>query len=301
MKKLFAGAKYLVKVTTHTLRYWYKKTIFTSQNWFKKNNAKSGLDFSPQNVEQKISMVFHAYHLELAKQIFVWIEEFASKSSLPVHLIVTTPAENFDEIGILAKNSQYQSEVVVVENHGRDIWPFLQVCQSGRLANSALVLKIHTKAPRTLGTKTLLNVDSIHELLEPALIEGLLKQAEENPYFVATYTKYVGKTSSWGRNVNKYFRLLRRLQLEPLPKKLRFPAGTIFWTTGKYSELVGNIAISREDFLGEPSPDDGATEHVLERLFGMLAKDNGGVIPLEKLLTGGTHENRNLRNERDST
>lgn len=250
----------------------------------------------PGNLEQKITIVFHAFHLEIAKQIFVWIEEFATQAKLPVNLIVTSPLEIAGEIATLAKSSSYKSELVQVENHGRDIWPFLQVCQSGKLSKSALVLKVHTKAPRVLGTKVKLDANSVHELLATNLVDGLLLQSRENPYFVATYGKYVGKTSSWGKNLEKYFKLLKRLEVGPLPKKLRFPAGTIFWTTGSFAELIGGLAITREDFAGEPSPDDGATEHALERLFGMLAKDNGGVIPLEKLVTGGQNENRNPRN-----
>lgn len=272
-----------------------KRLLFSITNVLKANKTKKVVPTSNHPVEQKITIVFHAYHLDLAKQIFIWIDEFAAKTPLSANLIVTTPAPNKDEVIKLLKNSKYQSEVITLDNHGRDVWPFLQVCQSGKLSSSALVLKIHTKAPRMLGTKVKLDIQSVHELLKPELVPGLLLQAQENPYFVSTYKKYVGKTSSWGRNVSKYFKLLKRLDVEPLPSKLRFPSGTIFWTTGYFTELVGNLEISREDFKGEPSPDDGATEHVIERLFGMLAKDNGGVIPLEKLVTGGHVENRNLR------
>lgn len=287
MKWLFAGAKYLAKVTIHTVRYWAKRVSFSITNALKPNKTNKVIPTSTQPVEQKITIVFHAYHLDLAKQIFVWIKDFATKAQLPVNLIVTTTANNADEITKLSKRSTYESEVITVENHGRDIWPFLQVCQSGKLSNSALVLKIHTKAPRRIAMKVDLSVESVHELLNPELVPGLLLQTKKSKLFVSTFKRYVGRTSSWGVNIKKYFQLVKKLQINSAPRKLRFPAGTIFWTTGEYSTYLGTLDIDRSDFEGEPSPDDGATEHVLERLFGMLAKDNGGVIPLEKLVNRG--------------
>ncbi len=296
MKWLFAGAKYLAKVTIHTIRYWWNKITFSLKGTMKAKPARVEAGTPAGTPEQKISIVFHAYHLKLAKQIFVWIEDFAKAATLPVNLIITTPAANVVEVKTLATSDAFTSEVIEVENHGRDIWPFLRVCQSGKLSSSVLVLKIHTKAPRQLGAKVSLGVESVQELLKPELVPGLLSQAKANPYFVATYKKYIGKTVHWGANIGEYFKLLKTLEVEPLPRKLRFPSGTIFWTTGKFAELIGKLAVTRSDFQGEPSPDDGATEHVLERLFGMLAKDNGGVIPLERLVTGEHNANRNSRN-----
>ena len=247
-------------------------------------------------LDRKITIVFHAYHLALAKQIFVWIEEFAVKADLPVNVIITTPTKNLSKVQKLATSTTYVSEVLEVENHGRDIWPFLQVCQSGKLANSLLVLKIHTKAPRKIARGVLLNEESVHELLNPNFLPRLLRQANDDSLFVATLDKYVGRTDSWGLNISKYFQVIKKLNLTTAPKKLRFPAGTIFWTTGAFTQLLGKLEIDRNDFEGEPSPDDGAIEHVLERLFGMIAKENGGVIPLERLVTGEQNANRNFRN-----
>jgi lipopolysaccharide biosynthesis protein len=295
LKWLFAGAKYLAKVTIHTVRYWSNKVIFSIKNVFKAR-TESPISSTDTKVEQKISIVFHAYHLELAKQIICWIEDFAKKVDLPVSLIVTTSSENQTSIQELTRSTAYKAEVIEVENHGRDIWPFLQVCQSGKLSNSVLVLKIHTKAPRMIARAVELNAESVHQLLDPELVDGLLSKAKETGMFVATFEKYVGRTASWGLNIKKYFSLISKLGISPLPTKLRFPAGTIFWTTGTYADYLGKLTVESSDFEGEPSPDDGATEHVLERLFGMLAKDNGGVIPLERLVTGEQNANRNSRN-----
>jgi lipopolysaccharide biosynthesis protein len=300
-KRIVAGAKYLAKITIHTLNYWFKKSRLRIENTSNKNKAATFQYGSLKENEPKISIVFHAYYLDLAKEIFVWIKEFASKVELPVNLIVTTPEENIVEISTLAESPHYQTEVIGVENIGRDIWPFLQVCQSGKIAKSALVLKIHTKSPRQLNNQVQLDIKSVKELLNPLLVSELLENTNQSDLFLATYKRYIGKTSNWGRNLSNYFNLLSKLQIKAPPRKLRFASGTIFWTTGAFTTLLGNLNLERGDFKGEPSPDDGAAEHALERFFGMIAMDNDGVIPLEKLVMGGNSENRNSRNQRDSS
>lgn len=296
MKKLFAGGKYLAKVTLHTFRYVANRIRFSLGNAWKSNSSLNFSNLKSAESNPRITIVFHAYHLDIAKKIFRWISDFASQTSLQVHVIVTTTSDRIVQIESSAASDDYSSEVIEVENHGRDIWPFLQICQSGKVDQSALVLKIHTKGPRNIARGVQLSEKSVHELLHPSMVPALLVQAERDPYFVATFERYIGRTSSWGKNLQAYFLLLKKLDLKSTPSKLRFPAGTIFWTTGDFAKYLGSLRLERSDFGGEPSPDDGATEHVVERLFGMLAKDNGGVIPLEKLVNGGLNANRDTRN-----
>jgi lipopolysaccharide biosynthesis protein len=296
LRKITAGAKYLAKQVFHTVLYKSGNVTHSLSSIIDKRDPLKKVYQEKIVIEEKIGIVFHAYHLDLAKKILGWVNDFASKSPMPVEVIITTPFENVETLTKLVRGGHYKVEVNPVENRGRDIWPFLQVCQSGSFSSSALVLKIHTKAPRSIARGVKLNVDSIRELLDHKLIDALLKQAQKNPYFVATPEKYVGRTASWGQNRSNYFALIKKLKIKSSPKKLRFPAGTFFWTTGAYLEYLGTLALEKSDFLGEPSPDDGALEHALERLFGMLAKDDGGVITLEKLAAGVRNENRNPRN-----
>src|SRR5262249_49799582 len=91
--------------------------------------------------QPRIAVVLHLFYLDLWPQIcrhLRMIEE-------PFDLIVSVPDDRRDEAEAVIQADLPSSQVIGVENRGRDIGPFLDLLRSGRLDRYDYLCKIHGK------------------------------------------------------------------------------------------------------------------------------------------------------------
>jgi lipopolysaccharide biosynthesis protein len=227
------------------------------------------------------AVVIHLFYRELWPQF----ESYLRRLKLPFHLIVTITDEDkalSDRIGSLFADA----EVVVYENRGRDVGPFLQLLHDGRLDGFDFICKLHGKRTKAAGPRSLLG-----QVWRTANLVDLLGSDEQVQHILNRFRAEprIGMIGSarfrvpngsiqlkapWGENKEETLRLGTRVGIARDDFQLDFFAGTMFWVRGEVLAPLRQLNLTLADFL-ERTAADGDVPHAIERLFGALPQRVG--------------------------
>ena len=223
-----------------------------------------------------LAVVMHVYYPDLVPLLL----DKLSVIDVPFDLFVTNASgQKLD----LSSAGAVTITVLEVENRGRDVWPFMQVVQSGALDGYGAVVKLHTKKSPEHVSAFLGAADGrewrenlVNSLLGSA---GAFRRAfaavTEGKGGLACHQASIAGPEAWGTDRRAVRHLARRIGVKCPPSKLRFPAGSIFIMRGSLVPVLKGLRMSREDFEGEDSGWHTTTAHALERLMGYVAASEG--------------------------
>lgn len=224
-----------------------------------------------------VAVVVHLYYADL------WPELAAALAaqSFAFDLFVTVTAGRSDIVCLTQDIQARFPKACIWEmpNHGRDIWPFVYLVNSGLLTPYRAVCKLHTKksphrsdgdAWRQTLIGGILGVDGT------ARLTRFLKDPQAG-FWVADGHRHHGDTW-WGTNRPRATELLARIGITANAAPLVFPAGSIYWVKPGILGLIRQMRLTVGDFEPEQALVDGTTAHALERAFGYLASPVGLVI-----------------------
>jgi lipopolysaccharide biosynthesis protein len=166
------------------------------------------------------------------------------------------------------------ARVIAMPNHGRDIFPFVHLVNSGLLDPYRAICKIHTKrSPHRQDG----------EAWRRHLIAGILPGAQSGALldrFLADRAAGVWVADGqhytdarwWGSNRDGVARLLRRVGVRTDPDRLSFPAGSIYWIKPLLLTMIRGLRLGLHDFEPEFGQLDGTTAHAFERVLGGLTE-----------------------------
>ena len=180
------------------------------------------------------------------------------------------------------------AQVWVMPNHGRDIFPFVHLLNSGILSPYKAVCKLHTK-------KSLHRHDG--DQWRDTLINGILGDARHTKtcldifcadktaaFWTADGQHYQGE-KWWGQNKARTAELLKRVSITADGAALSFPAGSIYWVKPTILKHVQEMNLHYKDFEPEQGQIDGTTAHAIERCFGFLAQASRTTIKETRALS----------------
>ncbi len=227
-----------------------------------------------------VAVLVHVFYPELLAEI---LDELGA---LPVayDLIITNASRQKLTVSRLDAPGSRNVQVLDVENHGRDIWPLVQVVNAGLLDPYELVLKVHTKRsewreahPDLDGTGEQWRTDLFASLLgEPENVKTILATFAENPNLgIVTAPGSLLGPEFWGGDEALVRELLRRLELRLDADELQFPAGSFYWIRGFLLQGLRALGLDAEDFEREAGQIDGTTAHAIERSIGILTREAG--------------------------
>jgi lipopolysaccharide biosynthesis protein len=216
----------------------------------------------------RIAVIAHIYYPDLADEIAAAIEKCGPGTTVTVTYV---DPNALPEIRDAFLNRQITNiEYLLVENLGRDMWPFIQALKSESLNDVDAILKIHTKRSLHLerGKGDAWRTSLINGLVpNESAIAHLAAEFAQNPRLAwACPAEWVAGNESWGRNKQTVKRLLNDLNLKR-PRTLVFPAGSMFWMGRELRRGLLDLELSRNDFSSIPAL-DGSFEHGLERFVG---------------------------------
>lgn len=224
----------------------------------------------------RVGVVLHVHFPELLDEL---LEHLAA---IPVDydLVVTNSSGQAVE---LTDGSWRNAVVLDVDNHGRDIFPLVQVVNAGLLDPYDLVLKVHTKKSAWRGEHELPgDGEQWRDGLLQALLGGrarvtaILDAFARDPHLgVVTAPGSLLGPEFWGGDLANTAELLRRVELAVDPETLRFPAGSIYWVRAFVLQGLRSLNLSAEDFEAEAGQIDGTTAHAVERSIGLLTTEAG--------------------------
>jgi hypothetical protein len=197
--------------------------------------------------------------------------------SIPFDLIVTTVPGRDRLAGEVARDFP-DAEVIMTENRGRDVRPFLDLLEAGRLDRYRYVCKIHGKKSNDGGRISYLGAlwrrRSLFDLLAgPGIAESIVRTFETDasvgiigPRAFRLPSETSPLEPSWGKTRPKVLELAAKMGVAPDKFRLDFYGGTMFWARPEALRPLRNLNLARA-FPEEQGLLDGRLEHATERLF----------------------------------
>ncbi|WP_087007519.1 glycoside hydrolase family 99-like domain-containing protein, partial [Gulosibacter sp. 10] len=242
--------------------------------------AKWRVDHPPLAEPAPIGVHLHVYYPELVAELCEQLRAIAH----PFDLIVTNASGAALDAEALRSSGAKHVRVLEVANHGRDIWPLLQIVNAGLLDPYDIVLKVHTKKSEWReGHDTLAGSGRewkegfYRDLLGGAEnVDAILAELLDNPRAgVITAEHAIVGPEHWGGDEPFVRELMRRLRLRLDRDALEFPSGSIYWIRGFLLQGLRALMVDEADFEPEAGQVDATTAHAIERMIGILAKEAG--------------------------
>jgi len=227
----------------------------------------------------RFAIVVHVYYYDLWPEISRAIKQQA----FPFDLFITLNQFSTLSANIIQAIQQDfpAARIWIMPNHGRDLFAFIHLVNSGILSPYEAVCKLHTKkSPHrhdgnqwrsTLINGVLGNPDQTMACL------GNFTADNAFAFWTANGQHYQGE-KWWGQNRQRTANLIDRLNIKLDGSALSFAAGSIYWVKPVILRQVQKMQLCYDDFEPEQGQIDGTTAHALERSFGFLARASDTTI-----------------------
>jgi rhamnosyltransferase len=254
----------------------------------------------PGAERESIAIHVHVFYIDVWKKYVDYLRALDFSYSL----FVTTNSESkAEEIRALlpapADAGSEAREVIVIENRGRDILPWVFI--SDRLSKYDFVLHAHTKRSPTAADWV--GASWQQDIFDTMLVQAgkIINSLRENPHLgivipdIPRFWRYVApvRRETEAPFISMMNDLWSRMRCE---KKVDFenalafimPYGTMFWYRPIALKKIISIALNAEEVPVEPLPERSVL-HALERLMVYIAWDAGfdyRIVPLKELASG---------------
>ncbi len=233
------------------------------------------------------AVVVHIYYADL------WPEFSQALDALtfPFDLFVTLTykGEETSQLAAQIRQDWPRAHVVEMPNHGRDIFPFIHLINSGLLSPYKAVCKLHTKKSPHRQDGADWRRHLVGNILPGAETQDLLRRflANSDAAFWVADGQHYDDPQWWGSNFDRVTALLQRIEIGSDRGRLSFPAGSIYWLKPQIIDLLRGLQLTRDLFEPEQGQTDGTLAHALERAMGLMAEAVGLKIVQTSQLAAG--------------
>jgi lipopolysaccharide biosynthesis protein len=245
-----------------------------SYNNFKTNKV---YNFSNQPNSAKIAYIIHGYYPDILEEFLQKIVHTSEQYDLYISLPKTTSKNILSNILCFYP----KANVLYVDNHGRDILPWITFNKLNDFSIYDCVCKLHTK-------KTLYNIESgnyvrntsIKSLIgSPNIINDHINTLRDNKNIgmICPHTLKLNLQEWIGSNLKNIYKIYNKNIINL--SKYYFCGGTMFWY--KPQIFNGLLDILDEKYIiaeNEPIGVDGNIVHAIERILGMYCIDQNFLI-----------------------
>lgn len=218
------------------------------------------------------AVLIHLYYIDLLDELVVYL----SNLILPYDLIVTTPFEqDVASIYDTLSSGPETTTVIVTENRGRDIGPFVSTYRAGLLDAYRAVLKIHTKKSKYSDQGENWRRSILADLIGDSYValRSIELLERDGIGLVGPAQHYLTNDRYWGANGPALERICRLVMPGDHPVTLGFFGGSMFWFRPDALADLKALPESALRFEPENGVQDGTLAHALERSFGLLARN----------------------------
>ena len=256
--------------------YAYLTAIRSTQ--YDLNKTDTSLQAYAKNIAAPKSsdcvIVAHIFYEDLVEEFCDAILQ--AKSNMTIDVAISIPKHfSLDKAKRLVQKLN-PVKLLVVDNRGRDVLPFLRLLKELVNLNYVYGLKIHSKKSTHLSEGNewrksiisgLLNYDVLKKISELFSADNTGIVAPESSFFELSPDVLLNNTE----NIKK----LELMYGVSLNKGLKFVGGTMFWFRFDALKCVLQPSLNNELFGPENGAIDGTMAHAYERYFTSLAAENG--------------------------
>lgn len=217
--------------------------------------------------------VVHVWHLDVFGEILALLKQ----SSVDWNLVVTTPQRHIGAVQEKANLAGLPTEIVAVENRGRDILPFLHVANRLIDEDVDIVLKLHTKKSEHRNDGNSWRRELVGRLIGMGRAQTISQafDADPNLGMVAPEGHILPIGDFTGGNAETIAATLGRLGLEQPQGDAPFVSGSMFWARLSALRPLLDAHLTDSDFESESGQIDGTLAHAIERMFGLCVIAEG--------------------------
>ena len=237
-----------------------------------------------------VAVVVHIYYPELADGVLAVLPHLPEAHDAYISLVTGKSDHLAPEL-----QARYpRARILTFPNHGRDVYPFVALVNTGVLCKYRFVLKVHTKKSPHRRDGDAWRQSLIGEIAgsreRVRQVMALMENDPDCAFVVAAGNRLT--MEYLGSNFGLLFRLLARLDYVFDPDKMSFPAGSIFWVNPFVLRLLQSLGLGVADFDAEVGQIDGTMAHAVERIIGILARASGMEIVTADELDGAAERAR---------
>lgn len=199
--------------------------------------------------------------------------------TVPFDLVITMVKRDVAFENMVKKDFP-NAKILVVENRGFDVGPFIQVLNETNLDNYSYIIKLHTK--RNFEHYIFNGYNMGGARWRKYLLDFISSKRNFNTILnVFSHNNKVGMVANHklisNKNIlncmEKCFELSQKMNL-PLTK-FEYVCGTMFMVRADLFNVLKKLNISINDFEIPRSHRDGQLPHVFERMFGFIVLAQG--------------------------
>lgn len=215
-------------------------------------------------------VVVHAWYPDAFDEILVALQA----CGLPFRLIVTTAQEKSEQIQAMLDQRNIPAEVEVMENHGRDILPFLHVANRLLDEGEDVVLKLHSKRSPQRPDGDRWRNELLGRLLSPNRASRIFQAFvhDRTLGMVAPDGHAQALGHYWGANEDNVKYLATRLGIAEPKNTETFVPGSMFWLRLDALRPLLDAHLAHWEFELEAAQTDGTLAHAIERVFTLCVR-----------------------------
>jgi lipopolysaccharide biosynthesis protein len=234
----------------------------------------------------KIALVIHAHYVDIFEEIIQSIDADVKNS---VVIYITCEAKNETAIREILTQNAVVATLHIVQNHGRDMLPFLKILPQVVNAGASFIIKVHTKKSTHRVDGDAWRKELIGTLLNAVNIKQAMDMFNENAGLgiIGPAGNVVPMDTYWGSNQLATLKLATRLgvDLEDI-HRLTFVAGSMFFARVTALLPLLGLELRDEEFEAEAGQVDGTMAHAIERAISISAHRQAfTVAAIDKTIT----------------
>lgn len=218
--------------------------------------------------------VIHVWYVELLEALL----DTLHATGLGFRVVLTVPREREGAVRDELQRLQSKAEVMVFENRGRDILPFLIAAARLHEEGEDVVLKLHTKRSTHRDDGAAWRTELVDRLASPARAAAVTRAFRDRPQlgFVAPEGHLLAINDYPGANKALVEYLLSLIGTDVAEAATGyFIAGSMFWCRLDALAAITGAPLSAADFALEQGQIDGTMAHAMERVVAIVAATSG--------------------------
>lgn len=235
--------------------------------------AADGKRYLNPNKRNITAVILHVHYLEMLQEIGVYLKNLEDDFDLFISLTESNKDHIADVYKVFPK-----SNILIVENRGRDIAPFIEIYRNISLFGYQNILKIHTKKSSHRHDGDKWRHEIFNNLLSKSAVASARKALtiDNKLGIIGPKGHVLANRSYWGFNKELTIKLAREVGIRTsIDPEFSFVAGSMFWAKPEALGKLNILPIGTSNFESEPILKDGALPHAIERLIGLLAIASG--------------------------
>lgn len=223
----------------------------------------------------KTALHIHCYYTDLLTDILDRLEY--NRTAIDIYISVDSSHKREEVKGMLSARNLDNAEVSIHPNCGRDVYPFLALCESiGE--HYDIIGHVHTKkslhvpegSDLVVRWRNLLLGNLLGSVNCGDMLDQIIWHMQKHPNLKIVFPDDP-HIMGWGESLPVVQTLVSELDLSKIPVNFDFPIGTMFWARSSYLKSFIDMNLPQRFTPREPLAIDGTVLHAWERLLGARA------------------------------